>query len=196
MKLLSQIDYFHQDIIIGNTASERQENAIVNETTSDRDSTVGTSGNNLVTNQNTVNVKTLERCFSEMIDREMSTIVDMIENRIQNAILTAIDSIVAPKSELLIRPKNASSGQDSTSVTASLKCAQHVRNTALFENASDNKNVLHTSNVNDETQNNITDEVSELSVSETRFGRQIHTHHSDRKNSKKNKSLSSLADAF
>ena len=44
-----------------------------------------------------MNVKTLERCFNEKIDREMSNIVDTAEDRIQNAILTAIDGIVAPK---------------------------------------------------------------------------------------------------
>ena len=65
-----------------------------------------------------VNVKTLERCSNEKIDREMNNIVDTVEDRIQNAILTAIDSIVAPKVELAIRSFKASSGQDETSVTS------------------------------------------------------------------------------
>ena len=111
-RLLSQLDDFDQDIIIGNTAGESQENTIVNEGTGDRDFSVGTSGNNLMTNENTVNVKTLERCFNEMIDREMTKIVDRVEDRIQNPILTTIDSIVAPKIELAIRSINASSGRD------------------------------------------------------------------------------------
>ena len=98
-RLLSQLDGFDQDIIFGNTASEKQENIIANEGTRDWDFTVGTSGNNLVTNENAVNVKTLERCFNESIDREMSRIVHTIENRIKNANLTAIDGIVAPKME-------------------------------------------------------------------------------------------------
>ena len=45
-----------------------------------------------------------------MIDREMTNIVDTVEDRTQNAILTAIDSIVAPKTELAIRSINTSSG--------------------------------------------------------------------------------------
>ena len=49
--------------------------------------------------------------------------------------------------------------------------------TASFEKASENNNVLHISNVNDETRNNIPDELSELSVPETRVDRQPHTHH-------------------
>ena len=80
------------------------------EGTNDRDFTVGTSSDKLVTNQNTVNVKTLERYFNERIDRAMSKIVDAVQDRIQNAILTAIDSIVTPKIELAIRSINASYG--------------------------------------------------------------------------------------
>ena len=47
-----------------------------------------------MTNETTVNVKTLERSLNEKTDREMNAIV---EDRIQNVILTAIDDFVAPK---------------------------------------------------------------------------------------------------
>ena len=85
-RLLGQLDDFDQDMIIGNAASARQENIVVNEGTNDRDFTVGTSSNNTAINENVVNVKTLERCFNEKIDTEMSNIVDTVEDRIQNAI--------------------------------------------------------------------------------------------------------------
>ena len=39
-RLLSQLDGIDQDMIIGNAASERQENVVVNEGTNDRDFTV------------------------------------------------------------------------------------------------------------------------------------------------------------
>ena len=91
--------------------------------------------------------------------------------------MTAIDSIVAPKIELATRSINASSGQDATSVTANSELGDHIGVTAPFKNASENNNVVHISNVNDETWNNFPDEVSELSVPETRFDRQPHTHH-------------------
>ena len=48
----------------------------------------------------------------------MNNIVDTVEDRIQNSVLTAIDYIVAPKVELAIRSINASSGRDATSVAA------------------------------------------------------------------------------
>ena len=85
-RLLSHLEDFDQDMIIGNVASERQENTVANEGTNDRDLVIGTSSNNSVVNGNAMNVKTLERRFNEKIDREMSNIVDTVEDRIQNAI--------------------------------------------------------------------------------------------------------------
>ena len=176
-KLLSQLDDFDQNMIIGNDASERQENVVVNEGTNDRDFTVSNSSKNTAVNESAINVETLERCFNERIDREMSNIVDTVEDRMQNTILTAIENIVAPKIELAIRSKNASSGRDVTSVTANSERGELVGINASFENASENNNTLRVPNVNDETRQNIPDEVSELSVPETRFDRQPHTHH-------------------
>ena len=176
-RLLSQLDDFDRDMIIGNAVSERRENAVVNEGANDRDFTVGTSNNDSVFNGNAVSVKSLERCFNERIDREMSNIIDTVEDRIQNAILTAIDNIFAPKIELAIRSINASSGRDVTSVSANSEHREQVGINAAFENASGNNNTLGVSNVNDETRRNIPDELSELSVPETHFDRQPHTHH-------------------
>ena len=141
-RLLSQLDVFDQDLIIGNTASERQENVVVNEGTNDRDFTVTVSNscNNTAVNESTVNVRTLERCFNKRIDREMSNIVDTVEDRIRNAILTAIENIVTPKIELAIRSINASSGRDLTSVTVKSERDEQAWSDAFLENASENNN--------------------------------------------------------
>ena len=176
-RLLSQLDDFDRDMIIGNAVSERLENAVVNEGTDDQDFTVGTSNNDSVVNGSAMIVKTLERCFNERIDREMSNIVDTVEDRIQNAILTAIENIVAPKIELAIRSINASSGRDANSVSANSERRERVGVNASLENASRNNDTLDVSNVNDETRHNIPDEVSELSVPATHFDRQPQTHH-------------------
>ena len=175
--LLSQLDDFDQGMIIGSTASERSEDIVVNDGTNDQDFTVGTSSNNLTINESASSVKTLERCFNEKIDREMSNNVDTAEDRIQNAILTAIDNIVATKIELAIRSINASSGRDATSVNPNSERGEHAVVNASFENASENNYVPHVSNGNDETRRDFPDEVSELSASRTRFDRQSHTHH-------------------
>ena len=176
-RLLNQLDDFDRDMIIGNAVSDRQGKAVVNEGTNDRDFTVGTSSNDSIVNANALSLKTLERCLNERIDREMSNIVDTVEDRIKNAILTAIDNIVTPKITIAIRSINASSGRDATSASAGSERREHVGINASFENASGNDNTLGVSNVNDETRRDIPDEVSELSVPETRFNRQPQTHH-------------------
>ena len=116
-------------------AIERQEIFIVDEGTNDRDFTAGTSGKILMATENTVNVKALERCNNENIDREISNSLETVEDKIENAILTAIDSIAAPKIKLAVRSTNASSGGDPTSVTANSQLGEHVGITAPFENA-------------------------------------------------------------
>ena len=85
----------------------------------------------------------------------MSNIVGTVEDTIQNVVLTAIDSIVTLKIELAFRSINAFSGRDAASVTANSERGDHIGITVSFENASGNNNVLHISNVNDETRNNI-----------------------------------------
>ena len=130
-----------------------------------------------IVNENALNVKTLERCFSERIDREMSNIVDTVEDRIQNAVLTAIDNIVTPKIELTIRSINASSGRDVTSASGNSERKKYEGINASFENASANNRTLGMANMNDETRHDFHDGVSELPVLEAQFDRQLPTHH-------------------
>ena len=176
-RLLSQLDDFDQDVIIGNTASQRRENVVVNEGIDDQNFTGGTSNVISAVNENALNVKTLERCFNERIDREMSNIVDTVEDRIQNAILVAIDNIVAPKIELAIRSINASSGRDVTSVSGNSERRDHERINTSFGSASENNSTLGLTNTNDETRRNPHDRVSELSFAGTQFDQQSLTHH-------------------
>ena len=122
-------------------------------------------------------VKTLETCFNEKIERKNKTFDDTFEDRIQNAILTAIVSIVSLKTESAIKSINESFGRNATSVTANSERWELVRITAPFENASENNIVLNISNVYDETPNIVPDKVIDFSVPETRFVRQLHTHH-------------------
>ena len=53
---------------------------------------------------------------------------------------------------------------------------ERIAITEPFENVSQRSNTLHVLNTNDETRNNIPDEVSELWVPGTHFDRQQHTH--------------------
>ena len=81
----------------------------------------------------------------------MGNIVDTVKDGIRNAILTVIESNVAPKIELAIRSKNASSGRDATSVAANSECREHIGINASFENAHRNNNVQQVLNGSDET---------------------------------------------
>ena len=141
-RLLGQLYDFDQDMTIGTAVSERQKNAVANEGTNDRNFTVGTFNKDSVINGNALSVKTLERCFNERVDREMSNIIDTVEDRKQNAFLTAIEKIVAPKIELAIRSINASSGRDVISVSANSERRVHVGINVLFKNAPGNNDTL------------------------------------------------------
>ena len=175
-RLLSQLDGFERDVFIGNAASERQENVAINEGTNDQEFTVGTSYDSSTVNENAMSVKTLERRFNERIDREMNNIVDTVEDRIQNAILTAIDNIITPKIGLAIRSINASSGRDVTSVSAHSERGEHTGINASLENASENNDTLGVTNINDETRCSFYDRVNGLSAPGTQFDRQSPTH--------------------
>ena len=159
----SQLDDFDRDIITGNTMSDRQENATVNESTVDQDFTVGQSNSDPAVKENLVIVKTLKRIFIEKVDKEVGYNVDTVEDLIQNANLTAIDSNITPKIELAISSINASSGRDATIALASLERGEHRRVSAPFEKVAEKINTLHKFNTNDETRNINPDEVSELS---------------------------------
>ena len=80
-RLLSALDDFDQDMIIGNAVNVGQENVVVSEGTNDRDFTVSNSSNNTAANGSAMSVKILERCFNERIDREMNNIDDTVEDR-------------------------------------------------------------------------------------------------------------------
>ena len=175
-RLLSQLDDFEQDVFIGNAASKRQENVAVNEGTNDQEFTVGTSYDSSTVNGNAMSVKTLEKCFNERIDREMNNIVDTVEDRIQNAILTAIDNIIVPKIELAIRSVNASSGRDVTSVSAHSERREYTGINASLENASENNDTLGVTNINVETRCSLRDRVNGLSAQGTQFDRRSPTH--------------------
>ena len=92
--------------------------------------------------------------------------------------LTAIDSIITPKIELVIRLMNESSGQDAASVTGHSARGERMVITASFENKSGRNNTFHEINANDGIWGILPDEVSELSVSRSHFDRQSITHHS------------------
>ena len=107
----------------------------------------------------------------------MDNIVNPVEDKIQNAVLSAKDCIHTPKIKLATRSLNATSGRDATSVLASSESGQKIRITAPPENVSEKNNTLHVLNIRDETRSKLPDDVIELSVPGTHFDRQSYAHH-------------------
>ena len=124
-----------------------------------------------------MNVQRLEWRLTDRIDRAMSNNAETVENRIQNAILTAIDNIIIPRIEIAVRSIIVFSGWDAASVPAISGCVKHIGKTAWLENLSDRINTFHEINVNDEIRENFPDEVDKFSVPRTLFDWQSHTHH-------------------
>ena len=175
-RLLSELDDFDQVICFGNTVSDRQRIATVNEGTGDQEITVGNHENNLTANKNALNVRTLERCFIEKVEREISNIADTLEDK-KTAILTATDSIVAPKLQFAVRSKKHVLWRRSDHCHGKFGTWEHIGITTTFENVSERNNTLHVLSTNDETGNSTPDEVSEWLPPGTPFDRQPHTHH-------------------
>ena len=61
----------------------------------------------------------------------MSTVVETVEDRIQNAILTALDYIIIYRIEQAVGSLYASSGRDIADVTASSERSEKVGNFTL-----------------------------------------------------------------
>ena len=86
-------------VTIGDAANNGQQSVEISGDTIDQEFTANTTVSNSAANDNTVNVQTSERYFGERIDREMVNIVNTVVDRIQNAMLTAIDNIIITKIE-------------------------------------------------------------------------------------------------
>ena len=132
--------------------NKRKEIFTVGEGTADQEFTVGNSDGGQTVTENVVKVQTLGRCFNGKIDREMGNFVDMVKDKNQNAILTAIDCNITPKNEFAYGSINASSEQDASNVMANSDCWEHIRITAPPENVSERNNTLHVLNIIDETE--------------------------------------------
>ena len=108
----------------------------------------------------------------------MGNINDTVEDKIQNVILAALNSIITPLIEFAIRSINASSGRDASRVMTSSERGEHIGITASLENVPERNKTLHVLTTIDETRNIIPDKVSELSLPDTNFDRKSQSPHS------------------
>ena len=107
----------------------------------------------------------------------MDIIIHTVDNKIQNTILTAIDTNITREIEVPHISMNASFGPDLIISMENSEHGEHVGTTVPFENVSGRNNTLHELNTNHETRRDSPDKVNELSVSVTHYDRQPHIHH-------------------
>ena len=117
-RLLSHLDHFDQNVLIGHAVSSGSQSVLVNNSPAGPDNTVNNNDSIPTTIENTVSDQILEICLPDRIDREMGDIADMVEDRIEDAILTMIDNIITPRIDLAVRLINAFSGRDAAKATA------------------------------------------------------------------------------
>ena len=125
-KFLSQLVDFDQDFVIGDAVSCERQNDVVNNSLADREFSFKFNDHLAVTIENTVVVQTMLITLTARTAREMGNAVETVEDRIQNAILAAMDNVITPRIELALRSLDASSGQEAASVTSTLDRREQV----------------------------------------------------------------------
>ena len=177
-KKLSHINNFDQEFSIVDAASGEGRNVEVDDRQIDREFTINTNNSMAVAIESTLDIQTLETSLIDRIAREVSCVVEKIENRSQNAVLTSMFSNIIPCNELVVISMNASSGRNVGSITANSERGEQVeRITAFFESASSRNNRFQLINMTDETRGYAPGGLSDFPVSRTHYGWQSHTHH-------------------
>ena len=97
-----------------------------------------------------MDVPTLERNLTGSITKEMSNVIETVEDRIQNAILTAMDPVITPRIELAVNLMNTFSARD-WSVTANSEYGEEVWISAPYGNVSERKSTFRELNITNET---------------------------------------------
>ena len=74
--------------------SSEQQNVVVNNAIADRESFVNNNDSSALANEKAVDVQTSETNLSDSITKEMSNVVETVEDMIQNTVLTVMDNII------------------------------------------------------------------------------------------------------
>ena len=98
-RLVSQKDNFGQDYIFGVAESSGKQNVVVTSGPADQQFTFKNNDRIPTTKEKTANGQTSEGSVTDRIDKEKCIIVETVEDRFQNALLTAIDDIIPPRIE-------------------------------------------------------------------------------------------------
>ena len=94
-KLPNHLDDFGRDVFFGHLVSKGRQNVRLNRAAVDRHSTVINKNYKIaLTKENAVVVQTFESSISESVAKEVSNVVQTVQDRFQNAVLAASDCII------------------------------------------------------------------------------------------------------
>ena len=150
-RLFCQLDYFDHDVNIGDAARSKKQN-VANNDRVDREFSVIDTDSSAVVYENSVDVQMLKRILTNRNTNEMSNVVEKLEEKILNALLTAMDNIIIPRIELAVRSMKASSGQDIASVTTNSESSEQLEISFPYSSLSDRKSFFSQLNSTDETR--------------------------------------------
>ena len=123
----------------------------------------------------------IERNFADRIRKEVDSAVTAVENRVQGAILSAMDNVVIQRVEVAVRFITGSSGRRPNSVFQNpyhRDISGNVENTLLMA-ASSRADVNIDQDKNDETRNDQSFEDGYFTPLRPNNDRQSHTHHNN-----------------
>ena len=177
-RLLSQLSESDTDFMIGRNNHETHTESGTN--TVEKNMTSNNANDPTQANSSQVDVHTLEKNIVGKVRSEVGNVMAMVQTRVQDAILTAMKSVMIPRVELAIKSVNASFRQNTASVVPESDQSDFSRNIeGLQVAASNRKNSNTDSNKIVENRGNNTVKGGDLSVNERNFDRKTHTHHSN-----------------
>ena len=121
----------------------------------------------------------IENDIDDQITRAVSSAVMTVENRMHDAILTAIDNVVIPRVGMAVKSITGSTGHGTNSKVQNPDRRDfigHIKNTPLMS-ASSRLDLDAELNRNDETRNNEDFEEGDFPALRPNYDRRMHAHH-------------------
>ena len=122
-----------------------------------------------------------ENKIDDQITRTVSSAFKTVENYMHDAILTSIDNVVIPRTEMAVKSIKGLAGYGTASEVQNpdRRCfVGNIRNTPLMS-ASSQLDLDNELNRKDETRNDVDFEDGDFPALKSNYGRREHAHHND-----------------
>ena len=175
-KLFSQLSEGDTDFVIGQSNHDVQNENV--DDVAHRGTSPDNANHLTQVNYPRVDMNTVEENFVSKVRSEVDNVMTIVETRVKNAALTAMENLVIPRVELAMKSTNASSGRSVDGNVLDPGQRDFSGNVEGLQMTTSSRIHSHTDlNKIDETPGNITVEEGDLVVNEKNIDRQSHTHH-------------------